>query len=58
MQRERSAHTSDVEGRPFGFDRVHLVDASCLPSIPATTITLPVMANAYRVATLAASRES
>jgi choline dehydrogenase-like flavoprotein len=56
MQRERTPHTSDVEGRPFGFERVHLIDASCVPSIPATPITLPVMANAHRIATLAADR--
>jgi hypothetical protein len=30
--------------------RVHLVDASVLPSVPATTITLGVMANAHRIA--------
>jgi len=56
MHRERVRHTSDIEGRPFGFERVHLVDSSCLPSIPATTITLPVMANAWRIANLAADR--
>jgi choline dehydrogenase-like flavoprotein len=39
----------DSEGRLFGHERVHIVDASCLPSIPATTITLTVMANAHRI---------
>jgi choline dehydrogenase-like flavoprotein len=28
---------------------VHAVDATVLPSIPATTITLTVMANAHRI---------
>lgn len=40
---------SDALGRPAGLERVHLVDSSCFPSIPATTITLSVMANAYRI---------
>jgi choline dehydrogenase-like flavoprotein len=40
---------SDRQGRPYGFERVHLVDASVFPSLPATTITLTVMANAHRI---------
>nr|WP_256368734.1 MULTISPECIES: GMC oxidoreductase [unclassified Ruegeria] len=44
---------SDILGRPEGLSRVHLVDASSLPSIPATTITFSVMANAHRIGTLA-----
>lgn len=56
MQKQRGPHSSDDEGRPFGFDRVHLVDASCFPSIPASPVTLSVMANAHRIATLAAQR--
>jgi choline dehydrogenase-like flavoprotein len=39
-----------VLGRPVGFERVSAVDAAVLPSIPATTITLTVMANAHRIA--------
>ena len=41
---------SDILGRPFGFKKVHLVDASVFPSIPAQAITLTIMANAYRIA--------
>lgn len=40
---------SDIWGRPVGFNRVHAVDATTLPTVPATTITLPVMANAHRI---------
>ena len=40
---------TDTLGRPFGWDRLHVVDASVLPSIPATTITFSVMANAHRI---------
>jgi choline dehydrogenase-like flavoprotein len=39
----------DVLGRPSEFTNVHLVDASVFPSLPATTITLSVMANAHRI---------
>ena len=42
---------TDTLGRPFGWRRTHVVDATVLPSIPATTITYPVMANAHRIAT-------
>jgi choline dehydrogenase-like flavoprotein len=40
---------SDCLGRPYGFKKVHIVDATTFPSIPATTITLTVMANAHRI---------
>ena len=40
---------TDELGRLPGLKRVHLVDASVLPTIPATTITLSVMANAHRI---------
>jgi choline dehydrogenase-like flavoprotein len=41
---------TDVHGRLAGFERVHLVDASTFPTLPATTITLAAMANAHRIA--------
>ncbi len=40
---------TDIYGRPAGLRRVHVVDASVLPSIPSTNIALNVMANAYRI---------
>jgi choline dehydrogenase-like flavoprotein len=43
----------DVLGRPGGAMRVHLVDSSCFPSVPATNPTLTVMANAWRIANAA-----
>jgi choline dehydrogenase-like flavoprotein len=45
---------ADPLGRPRGFRRLHLVDASVFPSLPATTVTLSVMANAHRIGTEAA----
>jgi hypothetical protein len=44
---------SDTLGRPAGWQRLHLIDASSLPAIPATTITFSVMANAHRIGALA-----
>jgi len=46
---------SDRLGRPRGFSRVFLTDASNFPTIPASTITFNAMANAYRIA-LASTR--
>lgn len=42
--------SSDVLGRPLGFARLHVVDSSVFPSIPATTMLVLSMANADRVA--------
>ncbi|HEY4047696.1 MAG TPA: NAD(P)-binding protein [Acidobacteriaceae bacterium] len=41
---------TDIYGRPSGLSRIHAVDSSIFPSIPATTITLTAMANAHRIA--------
>ena len=57
MRDEPRGLETDVFGRLAGLRRVFLVDASVLPSIPATTITLPVMANAHRIATKVAAGE-
>ena len=51
MRERPTAMETDVYGRLPGFERVHLVDASVFPTLPATTITLAVMANAHRIAT-------
>jgi choline dehydrogenase-like flavoprotein len=49
MRRQPGRFESDCLGRPQGWTRVHAVDASVLPAIPATTITFSVMANAHRI---------
>jgi ferredoxin len=41
---------SDLLGRVGPWSRVHLVDASVFPNVPATTFTLTIMANAHRIA--------
>lgn len=40
----------DVLGRPAGWGRIHVVDATVFPTIAATTITFTAMANAHRIA--------
>jgi len=54
MRRRPGRYETDTLGRLPGLTRIHLVDASVLPAIPATTITYSVMANAHRIATQAA----
>ncbi len=49
MRAQPAEFESDSLGRPKGWSRVHAVDATILPSVPATTITFPVMANAHRI---------
>jgi choline dehydrogenase-like flavoprotein len=44
---------TDLLGQLPSLPGVHFVDATVFPSIPATTITLTVMANAHRIATQA-----
>lgn len=44
---------TDVLGRIPGWQRIHIVDGSVLPSIPATTLALLQMANADRIASAA-----
>jgi ferredoxin len=41
---------SDLLGRPRQWERIHVVDASVFPNVPATTFTLTLMANAHRIA--------
>jgi choline dehydrogenase-like flavoprotein len=43
--------TTDRVGRLRAWSRVHFVDASVFPTVPATTFTLTIMANAHRIAT-------
>ena len=47
--RPRSTFSSDRVGRVGAWKRIHLVDGSVFPSVPATTFTLTVMANAHRI---------
>lgn len=46
----RLRNETDTLGRPSGLNRVHVVDSTVFPDIPASTIALPIMANADRIA--------
>lgn len=52
------ATTTDPEGRPEGFERVHVVDSTVFPSIPSGPITLTAMANARRIAHAASAGQA
>ena len=47
----RTKFQTDLLGCPQGLQRVHVIDSSVFPSVPATTLLLPIMANADRIAT-------
>jgi hypothetical protein len=49
----RGALETDTLGRLAEWRRIHLVDGAVLPTVPATTFTLSVMANAHRIASAA-----
>ena len=58
MRENPGEFETDAMGRLHGFPHVHIVDASVLPSIPATTVTFTLMANSHRIATLAQELDS
>ena len=58
MRRDPGPWETDVLGRAHGWRRIHAVDATILPTIPATTITFSVMANAHRIGTAAAQLDA
>jgi choline dehydrogenase-like flavoprotein len=57
MRTQPRTGEADMLGRPPTTPHVHVVDSACFPSIPGGTITIPAMANAYRIATEAARAE-
>ena len=57
MSTEPRGFQTDLLGRLPGWKRVHAVDATVFPSIPATTITFSAMANAHRIGCEAARQK-
>jgi len=58
MRRQPREFESDVLGRPTGFARVHVVDATVFPTVAAASTTLTIMANAFRIASCSARGEA
>jgi choline dehydrogenase-like flavoprotein len=56
MRRNPVGLETDTLGRLGEWKRIHLVDASVLPDVPATQITFSVMANAHRIASQTAEK--
>jgi len=50
MSKSPKGFETDLLGRVSGLSRIHIVDSSVFPTITATTLTLSVMANSYRIA--------
>lgn len=50
MRTRPAEFDSDVHGTPVGFTRVHAIDATVFPTMPAASPTLTIMANAWRIA--------
>ena len=50
MSTRPNENQSDLLGRVMGLKNIHVVDSTVLPSLPATTVTYAVMANAARIA--------
>jgi hypothetical protein len=57
MSAQPQGFQTDLLGRPPGWKRIHAVDATVFPSIPATTITFSAMANAHRIGSEVARQE-
>ena len=51
MRKDPTGLESDAYGRIGPFTRIHIVDGSVLTSIPSSTITYTIMANAHRIGT-------
>lgn len=58
MSAQPDGHSTDKLGRLTGYPRLHIVDASVLPSLAATTLTFTAMANARRIGIEAATMDS
>jgi choline dehydrogenase-like flavoprotein len=50
MSKISTKFKTDIFGRPFEKKRLHIIDSTIFPSIPAGSITPTIMANAYRIA--------
>lgn len=53
MQKQPVGYQCDPQGRLVGTHNVYLIDGCCFSALPAKNLTLTIMANAMRIASLA-----
>ena len=56
MRERPGCGEADTLGRPCGTQRIHVVDSSCFPSVPAGTDHLPGDGERHRIATAASAQ--
>ena len=49
MSNTKKKYNSDKFGRILNLKNIHIIDASILPTVPVSTITYTIMANASRI---------
>jgi len=49
MSKKKNKFKTDYNGRPYGFQNVHIVDSSIFQSIPSVGFGFLLMANSYRI---------
>ena len=49
MKKVKDLYSTDIYGRPYGFNKVSIIDSTVLPTLPSNTHTLLTMCNSYRI---------
>jgi len=49
MKKVKDLYSTDIYGRPYGFNKVSIIDSTVLPTLPSNTHTFLTMCNSYRI---------
>ena len=49
MKKVKDLCSTDIYGRPYGFNKVSIIDSTVLPTLPSNTHTFLTMCNSYRI---------